>query len=311
MAARPAVSTRATEAWKRGPGGLNHWPQFVVRWLFGTANPTDEPQPQPIPVARFQNLCVSREAGAGGGALARLVGQRMGWKVYDEELVEAIAHRMQVPIDEVRALDELAPSVVQDWLLPLREEYYAPQEAYLDHLAKLIEAIGRAGESILVGRGAGFMLPRETTLSIRVVAPLRDRASRLAERMGVSVRTARRAARALDRRRAQFDRTMHRANVNDPHSFDLVLDTHSLGLEIAAEVVVQTIEIGRTVAPAQETGLHARPELAYSKPDPTSAAAGSEDELDGPPAAASSAIPLAVNPPDSDENRERPLPSPP
>ncbi len=96
--------------------------------------------------------------------------------------------------------------------------------------------------------------------------------------MGVSVRTARRAARDLDRRRAQFDRTMHRANVNDPHSFDLVLDTHSLGLEIAAEVVVQTIEIGRTVAPAQETGLHARPELAYSKPDPTSAAAGSEDE---------------------------------
>ena len=77
--------------------------------------------------------------------------------------------------------------VVQDWLLPLREEYYAPQEAYLDHLAKLIEAIGRAGESILVGRGAGFMLPRDTTLSIRVVAPVKERASRLAERMGVSV----------------------------------------------------------------------------------------------------------------------------
>ena len=100
--------------------------------------------------------------------------------------------------------------------LPLREEYYAPQEAYLDHLAKLIEAIGRAGESILVGRGAGFMLPRETTLSVRVIAPLKVRAQRLAERMGVSARTARRAARELDRRRAQFDRTMHRANPERP-----------------------------------------------------------------------------------------------
>ena len=119
--------------------------------------------------------------------------------------------------------------MVQDWLLPLREEYYAPQEAYLDHLAKLIEAIGRAGESILVGRGAGFMLPRETTLSIRVIAPLKVRAQRLAERMGVSLRTARRAARDLDRRRAQFDRTMHRANPNDPHNFDLVLDTAQPG----------------------------------------------------------------------------------
>ncbi len=266
MAARPATSTRATDARKRGPGGLHHWPQFVVRWLFGTSDPTTLPQPQPIPIARFQNLCVSREAGAGRGAV-RLVGQRLGWKVYDDELVEAIAHRMQVPIDEVRALDELAPSVVQDWLLPLREEYYAPQEAYLDHLAKLIEAIGRAGESILVGRGAGFMLPRDTTLSIRVIAPLRERALRLAERMGVSVRTARRAARDLDRRRAQFDRTMHRANVNDPHNFDLVLDTHSLGLEIAAEVVIQTVEIGRTMAPAQDASLHMRPDLNSPKPE--------------------------------------------
>ena len=118
--------------------------------------------------------------------------------------------------DEVRAFDELAPSVVQDWILPLREEYYAPQEAYLDHLAKLVEAIGRAGESIIVGRGANFLLPREETLSVRIIAPLKARAARLAERMGVSVRTARRAARDLDRRRIQFDRTMHRADSDRP-----------------------------------------------------------------------------------------------
>lgn len=270
MAARPATSTGATDPRKHGAGGLHHWPQFVVRWLFGTADQSSEPRAQPIPVARFQNLCISREAGAGGGALARMVGQRLGWKVYDDELIEAIAHRMQVPIDEVRALDELPPSVVQDWLLPLREEYYAPQEAYLDHLAKLIEAIGRAGDSILVGRGAGFMLPRESTLSIRVIAPLRDRALRLAERMGVSARTARRAAKDLDRRRAQFDRTMHRANSNDPHCFDLVIDTQSLGLEMAAEVVIQTIEIGRTIAPRKEPVPHPAPELSYPTPEPSS-----------------------------------------
>jgi cytidylate kinase len=306
MAAWPAVSARATEARRRGLGGLHQWPQFVVRWLFGNATETDEPQPQPIPVARFQNLCISREAGAGGGALARLVGQRLGWKVYDEELVEAIAHRMQVPIDDVRALDELAPSVVQDWLLPLREEYYAPQEAYLDHLAKLIEAIGRAGESILVGRGAGFMLPRETTLTIRVIAPLRERSLRLAERMGVSVRTARRAARDLDRRRAQFDRTMHRANSNDPHNFDLVLDTHSFSLEIAAEVVVQTIEIGRTIAPAKDNGQQGRPESTYLKPDPTSVASGSQDDLDSPRAADRPLFPIIAELAGRDEKSDLP-----
>jgi cytidylate kinase len=245
MAAWQTASTSSTDVGGQGPGRPHTWPHSLMRWLFGGGEEEHAPSVSSVTVARFQNICISREAGAGDDDIARLVGQRLGWKVYDHELIEAIAHRMGVPVDDVRTLDELAPSVVQDWLLPLREEYYAPQEAYLDHLAKLIEAIGRAGEAILVGRGAGFMLPRETTLSIRVIAPLKIRAQRLAERMGVSVRTARRAARDLDRRRLHFDRTMHRTTSNDPHNYDLVLDSHSLGLEIAAAIIVHAVDVGR------------------------------------------------------------------
>ena len=245
MSVLKSFSSSSSESEQKGTGTVRPWPWSVVRWFLGQTDEDRVPESSPRSVARFQNICISRETGAGAGAVARMVGQRLGWKVFDQELLEAIAHRMELPIDDVRAFDELAPSVVQDWLLPLREEHYAPQEAYLDHLAKLIEAIGRAGESILVGRGAGFMLPRETTLSVRIIAPLRVRALRLAERMGVSVRTARRAARDLDRRRAQFDRTMHRMNSADPHNFDMVLDSHSLSLEITAEVIVRAVEAGR------------------------------------------------------------------
>ena len=256
MSAWETFASATPETQHRGASGLRDWPRSVVRWLLGQSEEDRQPQDTVRTVARFQNICVSRETGAGGGAIARLVGQRLGWKVYDHELLEAIAHRMGLPVDEVRCFDELAPSVVQDWLLPLREEHYAPQEAYLDHLAKLIEAIGRAGESVLVGRGAGFLLPRETTLSLRIIAPLRIRALRLAERMGVSVRTARRAARDLDRRRSQFDRTMHRMASADPHNYDIVLDSHSLGLDIAVEVIARAVEAGRPGAPAvAATGL--------------------------------------------------------
>ena len=280
MGARQAAMSTSSEAGERGLGGRQGWPQFFVRWLFGLGEERSQPELAGIPTARFQNICISREAGSGAGQLAKLVGERLGWKVYDDELVEAIAHRMASPIEEVRALDELAPSMVQDWLLPLREEYYAPQEAYLDHLAKLIEAIGRAGESILVGRGAGFMLPRETTLSVRVIAPVKARAQRLAERMGVSPRTARRAARELDRRRAQFDRTMHRSNPNDPHNFDLVLNTDSLGLEIAAQVVTSAIWAGRPGA------LGARARLSSAPPSLESPESGHDLRIGEPSPAA-------------------------
>jgi cytidylate kinase len=257
MAAWQTASTSTTDTPGGVPGRPYHWPDFFVRWFLGRVDEERAPREVSGAVARFQNICISREAGAGAGTIARMVGKRLGWKVYDDELVEAIAHRMEVSLDEIRTLDELAPSVVQDWLLPLREEYYAPQEAYLDHLAKLIEAIGRAGESILVGRGANYMLPRETTLTIRILAPLRVRAVRLAERMGVTVRTARRAARDLDHRRLHFDRTMHRANSSDPHNYDLVLDSNSLGLDIAAEIIVHAVEAGRPQGAATSPLLRA------------------------------------------------------
>ncbi len=221
------------------------WPASLSRWLFGKVVKPKEPIGSVEPIARFRNICIDRETGAGAGLLGRMIGDRLDWKVYDHELIESIAHRMELSVDAVRAFDELAPSVVQDWILPLREEHYAPQEAYLDHLAKLVEAIGRTGDSIILGRGAGFLLPRSETLTIRVVAPLKARAIRLAERMGVSVPTARRAARDLDRRRTHFIRTMYRVDANDPHNYDLVLDTESLGLPIAADLIVRTIEAGR------------------------------------------------------------------
>lgn len=251
MASPEAMPTTGSPGPGRGPGQgrPRGWQALLARWLGGRPSGRDADEGPVEPEARFRNICISREAGAGGGTLGRLVGTRLDWKVYDHELLEAIAHRMGVPADEVRALDELSPSVIQDWILPLREEYYAPLEAYLDHLAKLVAAIGQAGDSVIVGRGAEFLLPRESTLAVRVIAPPKARAQRMAERMGMSFRTARRAARELDRRRRKFVRTMYRRDPDDPHNYDLVLDTEGLGLTIAAEVVVRAVEAGRPPAP--------------------------------------------------------------
>ncbi len=228
---------------------LLDWRHRLGRWLFRRGTEREDVASSLEPRARFRNVCISREAGAGGGTVARLLGTRLKWKVYDHELLEAIAQGMEISTEEARAYDELAPSLIQDWLLPLREEHYAPQEAYLDHLAKLVQSIGRAGDSILVGRGASFLLPRNETLSVRLVAPIPARARRLSERLGVSVRTARRAARDLDRRSARFIRPLHRADPNDPHIYDLVIDTHSLGLSITVDVIASAVESGRPRPP--------------------------------------------------------------
>lgn len=221
----------------------------LSRWLSGRSMPEAHAEPSGEPRPRFRVVCISREAGAGGSALGRMVAERLGWTVYDARIVEAIAERMERPIEEVEGLDELSPSVVQDWFLPLREEHWAPLEAYLDHLAKLLLSIGHAGNAVIVGRGAGFMIPRHEVLSVRVVSPIKARARRLSERLGIAPRTAKRLAIDLDRRRRKFVRTMFRADDADPHQYDLVIDTESVGLPIACELIARAVEAGQPPAP--------------------------------------------------------------
>src|SRR5262249_21182753 len=92
MVARQAAAKPTAAAEDRSLGGRWSWPQFFVRWLFGLGEELSRPELSAIPTARFQNICFSRETGAGAGQLAKLVGQRLGWKVYDDDFFEAIAH---------------------------------------------------------------------------------------------------------------------------------------------------------------------------------------------------------------------------
>jgi cytidylate kinase len=234
------------QAVNSGSGTSTSSDQGWIGWLKGLlprqnrASKGDSNAPQ----AKFNTVWLNREAGSGADIIARQVAERLRWAVYNEEVVEVISRRMQVAPDLVKSLDELAPGMIQDWLLPLREQHYAPQETYLEHLEHLIQEVGRVGDAVIVGRGAGFLLPAERTLRVRIVAPLSNRASRLSDRMGVSVRTARRAARDLDRRRRQFDWALYRKESDDPHNYHMTLDSTALGIPICVDLITLAIVKG-------------------------------------------------------------------
>ena len=67
MAAWQAASTSTTDDSGGCPARHHLWPDFVVRWLFGRGEEERAPARSAGTVARFQNICISREAGAGGG----------------------------------------------------------------------------------------------------------------------------------------------------------------------------------------------------------------------------------------------------
>jgi len=150
--------------------------------------------------SRFRT-CASPRAGEGGHDRPA-GGRRLGWKVYDTDLKRARSgwkvRRGDRPARRAR------PSLVQDWILPLREEQYAPPRRPIStHLAKLSRRLGaRPLRDRRPRRHLYYASGRRRSPS---GSSLPSRRGRYGFRQRWrSVRTAVRDARDLDRRRLQF-----------------------------------------------------------------------------------------------------------
>ncbi len=193
-------------------------------------------------------ITISREAGARGSTIARLAGQRLNWTVYDQELLEYIAHEMHLRAGVLESLDERAYHWAQEWLAALLEDQWQNQDSYIVHLTKVVLAIGVHGNAIVVGRGASFILPRDRSLNVRVIAKDADRIAFLSQIERLTPDEAERYMRETDAQRKKFVRDYFHRDNTDLHEYDLVLDSSTLGEEACADVVVTAIKGKETFA---------------------------------------------------------------
>jgi cytidylate kinase len=204
-------------------------------------------------------IAIEREAGTQGTNVAKEVARRLGWHVYDHELLEEIARDMGLRTNLLESVDERQ----QSWLIEMAEAFLsAPrtgdwgplvtESGFVQHLIKTVLALGAHGEAVIVGRGAGFILPPATTVRVRLVGPVRERIAALGKNLGLTEHEAARRVRKLDRERADFVQDHFLKDPTDPHNYDLVLNALRLTIAQSAEVIVAALE--RFQDHAEETG---------------------------------------------------------
>jgi hypothetical protein len=106
-------------------------------------------------------------------------------------------------------------------------------------LARIILSLGAQGEVVLIGRGAGSLLPQESTLSVRIIAPKDDRVAYISQWLRLTPEEAAEQVELRDRRRNAFVSTYFRGQTSDPHQFDMILNSSLLGEEACADLIVQ------------------------------------------------------------------------
>lgn len=212
------------------PTGTSDAPQHGYR---GDPSPTAPPTfPAGLSVA------ISREAGARGGSVARRAGVKLGWQVYSQDLIEYVAQEGSFRQDVLDHLAAGAAEWVEAQLRRLHEAESVSDNPTLLNLARMLLSLGAQGEVVLVGRGAGCLLPSRSTLYVRLVAPLAARVAYMSQWLRLDAEEAAEQVRTRDRRREEFLRTHFRRDPADVHQYDLVLNTALLGEERCAELIV-------------------------------------------------------------------------
>lgn len=211
-----------------------------------TRNKPRQPQKKHYPV-----ITVSREFGAQGAAMAEILGEKTGFKVWDKELLQAIAETLGSDLKLLETLDERRQEIVEDTVAGFIKNIHTNVN-YLRSLIRVVKTIEEQGSDIIVGRGANYICQHASSFHVRVVCPIKTRIREYAKRENISTAESRRIIEQKDRERADFIKRNFYRDVTTPSDYDLLLNSDTFTLEQMAALVLEAYEkrIGEKVKAA-------------------------------------------------------------
>lgn len=204
-------------------------------------------------------ITLSRQYASGGSEIARLVAQRLGWELVDNELVDRVARLAGLPREEVEQHDERVTGFMERLARTLTSSspellmtpatgppitVEPPEEEIVRLTERVIAEAVRHDRVILVGRGApAYLGQREGTLHVMVVAPLEVRVRRAMERLKVDKKDAERTIHQIDEGRRQYVKTYYHRRWDDPANYHLILNTDAFTFEQSAELIGAAVRL--------------------------------------------------------------------
>jgi cytidylate kinase len=186
-------------------------------------------------------ITISRQLGVCGRQIAERLKERLGWSLWDKDLVDAIAMDAKVSRQVVEVFDEKTVSEIDRLAGILIGQYEVGGFLYGQHLARVVLAVARHGHAIILGRGANFLLTG--AMNIRLVAGENYRLRNIMSDLHVSREEALYRIHQSDRERAEFVRNIYGKDIEDALAYDIVITVDSFDIEGCVELIISALQI--------------------------------------------------------------------
>lgn len=203
-------------------------------------------------------ITMSRQVGSDAGEVAYRVASELGLREFDKRAMTQVASEVGISPSEIvdYSIDEYEGRNFFERLFSRRREVgevttwvgrggtrstrVLDEAGAIDLIEATMNAAYERGNMLIIGRGGQAILEEKPdVLHVRVVAPLEYRMARLQEERDVTAAQARRFARERDEAAAEYLRTFHFIDWDDPTLYHLVVNVDKLGVDEAAELIIK------------------------------------------------------------------------
>ena len=198
-------------------------------------------------------ITIGRQYGSGGRYVATLLAERLGIPYYDKGLLAEISKDSGICKELLEEHDEKKSRSFLLSMMSGTQPYGDTSSMYMDmpmnhriFLAQFdtIRRIASEGPCVIVGRCADYVLRDEpNVLNVFIKASQEERIHRVVKFYGVDPLKAEDMLRKADKQRASYYNYYATNTWGDVNNYDLCLDTGTLGIDGAVEMIARAVEL--------------------------------------------------------------------
>jgi len=194
-------------------------------------------------------VTISRQYGAGGKTLGKLLAERLKYTFADSDIIQRIAKEANVSSAWVTSFEKEAGSKVSRMVSKMvsqrlvdrvlkNERGYLDEQIYLDYLVLIIAQIADEGNVVIMGRGSQYILDdHPDAFHILLIDNVENRVKFLIKNYKLSDRQAAQMVNYEDRRRASLYRKLGKQDFDHPALYHLTLNMAKLDMPSAVDLV--------------------------------------------------------------------------
>jgi cytidylate kinase len=200
-------------------------------------------------------ITISRQFGAGGKTLGKMIADNMGFSLVDEDIIEKVAQEYNVSEDNIKSIEQESGGKMLDYIgrvSPLKrfmdrsltdKEGYIDGFKYVELLYKIIGKIADEGNVVIVGRGGQYVLQTyPSAFHFLFIANREDRIKFIQDRYEMSYTKAASVVQNMEKRRANLYRYYRRKDYNSLNLYHMTLNMSLVSIEKARDLVSRLVK---------------------------------------------------------------------